>query len=101
MSPTLRFLVWLDRGVNFLIGGSYYQTLSARAYETASKDHPYWGWTQKLIDGLFFWDENHCQRRWIYEQVQPFQPMGVGEMAKTALGGVYLFLVGFGISSLF
>lgn len=69
----LSLLVWLDRLVNALIGGSFAETLSARAHRSDAKDHPVWGWTAAVIDTLFFWDADHCQAQWEYEQTHLYQ----------------------------
>jgi hypothetical protein len=69
----LRFLFWLDRAVNVLLGGVYSETLSARAWRMDVKDHPYWGWTARAIDLLFFWQPDHCRKQWEYEQAHPLQ----------------------------
>lgn len=71
MSWLLRFLLWLDRVVNVLLGGVYSETLSARAWRMDVKDHPYWGWTARAIDLLFFWQPDHCRKQWEYEQAHP------------------------------
>lgn len=73
MSRTLTLLVWLDRLVNVLIGGSFAETLSARAHRSDAKDHPYWGWTAAVINKLFFWQADHCKAQWEYEQAHPYQ----------------------------
>lgn len=73
MSRTLlSLLVWMDRLVNALIGGSFTETLSARAHRSDAKDHPYWGWTARAIDTLFFWQADHCKAQWEYEQAHPY-----------------------------
>lgn len=42
-------------------GGSTYQTTSARAYVD--------GWTlrRKLINAIFFWQDDHCYGAWLRE----------------------------------
>lgn len=74
MSWPLRFLLWLDRTINVLIGGSFNETLSARAHRMDVKDHPYWGWTAGFIDTLFFWQDGHCRKQWEYEQLRAQMP---------------------------
>lgn len=73
MTRLLDFLIWLDRVVNVLLGGSYHETLSARAHRSDEKNHPYWGWTASAINALFFWQEDHCRAQWEYEQTHPFK----------------------------
>lgn len=72
MHPLLQFLIWLDRLINVLIGGTFAETLSAHAHRMDVKDHPYWGWTSAFINALFFWQTDHCRARWEYEQTHPF-----------------------------
>lgn len=69
----LAVLLFIDRLVNALIGGSFAETLSARAHRSDAKDHPYWGWTAAVIDALFFWETDHCKSQWEYEQAHPYQ----------------------------
>lgn len=73
MSTLLSVLIWLDRVVNWMTGGSYYETLSARAHRADAKDQPYWGWTASFINLLFFWQKNHCKEQWEYEQKYPLK----------------------------
>lgn len=75
MNPLLLALVVLDRAVNKLLGGSFYQTLSARAFITAESDQPYWSWTEKFINFLFFWEKDHCRSQWEREQINPLGPL--------------------------
>lgn len=72
MNPLLKALVWADRAINVLIGGSFNETLSSRAHRMDVKDQPYWGWTASAINALFFWQPGHCKAQWEYEQVHPF-----------------------------
>lgn len=41
-----------SRFLNALIGGSEYESLSARAYKAGN---------EKLINWIFFWQNNHCR----------------------------------------
>ena len=76
MNPLLKALVWADRAINVLIGGSFNETLSSRAHRMDVKDQPYWGWTASAINRLFFWQVDHCKAQWEYEQAHPL----TGEM---------------------
>jgi hypothetical protein len=49
----------LDVLGNLLIGGSWRNTLSGEAH--AHKTRRWFGWTEAFIDGLFFWQVNHCK----------------------------------------
>lgn len=46
----------LNQSINVLLGGYADETLSARAYR---RD---WKIFQRLINRLFFWQENHCRQ---------------------------------------
>jgi hypothetical protein len=54
-------LLALDCLGNLAIGGSIHATLSAEAWH--HRFHPYWGWTQGLIDAIFSpLMDSHCER---------------------------------------
>ena len=59
------FIGLMSRGINAsLLGGSTFQTTSARAYiETG----PSWVIARRLINGLFFWQDGHCKAEWLRE----------------------------------
>ena len=65
--------VVIDRAVNALLGGSFYETLSSRAHRSDVKNHPYWGWTAAAINTLFFWQPDHCKVQWEYEQTHTYR----------------------------
>ena len=54
-------LVALDQLVNAALNGQPDETLSSRAWRTEQKSQPYWSWTRRVIDALFFFQPNHCQ----------------------------------------
>jgi hypothetical protein len=66
-------LVWIDRVANRMTGGTFYETLSSRAYRMDVRNQPVWGWTAKAINMLFFWQADHCRIQWEYEQKHPFK----------------------------
>jgi len=54
----------VDKLANTLISGSHTETISARAYRSAKlvdKPKKRWRVARRLINGLFFWQKNHCQ----------------------------------------
>ena len=62
------FLIALDQTLNTLIKlsdgfGEPDEMISARAHRLR-KEHP---WLPKLIDGIFFWDKDHCLECYIIE----------------------------------
>jgi hypothetical protein len=53
------FVSLLSRFINAaFLGGSTHQTTSARAYVED------WGFGRRLINVLFFWEEDHCKKAW-------------------------------------
>jgi hypothetical protein len=57
-------LIVLDVAVNVILLGSRNETLSARAWRMYSEGKP-WGllW-RPIIDGIFFWQPDHCRVQW-------------------------------------
>lgn len=52
----------ISRGINgSLPGGSTFQTTSARAHLRESKN---WDRARRIINGIFFWQEDHCAAEW-------------------------------------
>lgn len=62
----LQILIAFDQLINALLWGYADETLSARAYRHAEikKDRQ---WPMKLINGLFFWQDNHCKQAYMSE----------------------------------
>ena len=56
-------LLALDQLANTLLGGMADETLSARAYRTRETNP----WRMRVIDALFFWEDNHCYESWLSE----------------------------------
>ena len=59
----LNILIAIDQLVNAIVRGDPDETLSSRAHRMAKKRQPYWGWTERFINALFF-DRNHCRKAW-------------------------------------
>ena len=54
----------LDQLLNATLGGYADETLSSRAYRRAvlnAKPKRRWRLAHRLIDGLFWWQNNHCR----------------------------------------
>ena len=51
-------LVAIDQLLNTLVGGYADETLSARAYRRYLRGKP---WCARIINILFFWQDNHCK----------------------------------------
>lgn len=55
----IRIAAWISQGFNvILLGGHQNRTVSARCY--LKKDRRVWGFFYKLINKIFFWQEDHC-----------------------------------------
>ena len=55
-----QILIALDQLANAILAGHADETLSARAYRLSRDRGRHW--PRRVIDALFFWDENHCER---------------------------------------
>ena len=65
--------ITVDQLANALLAGYADETLSARAYRMSSlKKH--WSIVKKLINGMFFWQENHCRSAYRAEQLKRHLP---------------------------
>ena len=60
----------LSQGANALIGGHNDMTLSARAHVQAhlGPRRRFWGGARWVINGLFFWDADHCRSSWARDE---------------------------------
>lgn len=68
-----QFLIAIDQLLNTLLAGYADETLSARAYRMDGKKKR-WTIARKLIDGIFFWQEEHCLNSYISEVVRKHYP---------------------------
>lgn len=59
MTRTRKILIAIDQLVNAIFNGWPDETLSSRAWRW-EKDGIR-AWPRKLIDAVFFWDNNHCR----------------------------------------
>lgn len=62
--------IGIDQLANTLTGGWADETLSARVYRHVLQNTPpslRWRVLHKVIDGLFFWQHEHCKRAFINE----------------------------------
>ena len=50
----------LDQLINTIFGGWADETISSRAHRMQGKSRKWARW-RKVIDCLFFWQENHCE----------------------------------------
>lgn len=56
----------LDCAGSWVIGESFSNTLSAKAWD--ARTHPRWGWTHNFIDGMPWFGAGHCEAQWKREQ---------------------------------
>jgi len=63
-----RFVIWLDRGLNILTGGSFQECLSTRTYILSENEKGTKGnWTKvRDVINWMFW-ENHCRDSFEWE----------------------------------
>ena len=54
-----QILIAIDQLINTLFGGMADETLSARAYRLELERGR--SWARKLIDGILFFDKDHCK----------------------------------------
>lgn len=66
-------LVALDQTLNALIGGWADETISARAHRNSGKSRR-WARARKVIDGIFFWQKNHCRAAYDSEATRRHLP---------------------------
>jgi hypothetical protein len=62
-------LIALDQFFNAVSGGWADETLSARAYR-CSKVSSGWSKAKNIIDGLFFWQKEHCYNSYMAEKLR-------------------------------
>lgn len=93
----IRFLYTLDLAANVVVGGSIHQTLSARAHRAADRHHPVWGWTERFINRIFFWQPDHCRRVWLAEQEHRVPTMTGHDYLGTLIGALVFGLVIYGL----
>lgn len=60
MSYLLRVAIGVDQLLNAVLGGQPDETVSARCWRRR-EDWPY-GPMRRVIDAVFFWQTDHCQR---------------------------------------
>ena len=64
----LNNLIALDQLVNTILGGHPYETLSSRAYRAEQKGKLFGKFFRPVIDGIFFWQKQHCYRGYLAEK---------------------------------
>lgn len=67
----LQVLIALDQVANTLLGGWADETLSAHAYRSRLAGKP---WPSRIINALFFWQEDHCREAFESERARTQLP---------------------------
>jgi len=66
-SYLLKISISLDQLANTILKGEPDETLSSRAYRADTKGRLFGRFFRPVIDGVFFWQENHCADSYISE----------------------------------
>lgn len=72
-----QILVAVDQLINTIIGGYADETLSARIWRHHLKGE--YTWVMKIVNMIFFWQENHCKEAYeseLYRRQYPEQYRG-------------------------
>ncbi len=69
----LNLLIALDQLVNVLLAGWPDETLSSRAYRMDGRKRR-WTMARRMIDGLFFWQPDHCRHAFESERLRRHLP---------------------------
>ena len=67
-----QILIALDQLANTILAGYADETLSARAYRLSRDRSRHW--PRRVIDALFFWDKNHCEKSYRSERLRRHLP---------------------------
>lgn len=73
-------LLAIDQLFCALTGGLAHETLSARAWRLQHRSL-FWGFVLGVIDGVFFWDPNHCEDSYLYVQLRAADTQKQGTIA--------------------
>lgn len=68
-----QFLIAIDQLLNTLIGGYADETLSSHAWRMEQQGKP-WGCLRRMIDALFFWQQQHCFQSYLSEKYRKQLP---------------------------
>lgn len=65
----VNLLVAIDQLITALLGGWPDETLSSYAWRL-EKQGKFFGFTRRLIDGFFFWQDQHCYHSMLAERLR-------------------------------
>ena len=63
-------LIALDQLFNTILNGYPDETLSSRAYRTEQKGRLFGKLFRPFIDGIFFWQKQHCYQGYLAEKLR-------------------------------
>lgn len=63
-------LIAIDQLVNTILGGSPDETLSSRAWRAEQSNKLFGRFFRPLIDGIFFWQKDHCRQGYLAEKLR-------------------------------
>lgn len=63
-------LIALDQLFNTILGGHPDETLSSRAWRAEQKARLFGKFFRPLIDGIFFWQKDHCYQGYLAEKLR-------------------------------
>jgi hypothetical protein len=72
MSRVREVLIAADQLLNAILGGWADETMSARCWRL--RDYQPYTTLRPLIDGLFFWQSDHCRRSYESERIRAQLP---------------------------
>ena len=67
-------VVAVDQLVNTVLGGYPDETFSSRTHRKALAGQPFWRLVRWAIDGLFFWEKDHCHQSYESEVAKNHGP---------------------------
>lgn len=70
----LSVLISVDQLANALLWGYVDETLSSRAHRSASQGKTRWVVAEKVINTIFFWEEEHCENAYLAEVMREHLP---------------------------
>lgn len=70
----MHIAIAVDQFFTTLIGGYPDETLSSYAYRMELQKAPIGKYVRPFIDGLFFWQEDHCKTAWESERLRMQSP---------------------------
>ena len=75
-----QMLLAIDQFINVCFFNGYAdETISARAYRNSLKGVKRWVIARRVIDGIFFWQQRHCQGAYMNEVARVHMPVAYRE----------------------